>query len=78
MRKIITKNKQKSDKIERMCYFCEYSEDISDEENVLCHKRGMVWTGHLCRRFIYDPLKRNVKRLPPLPHLADLFEDVDG
>lgn len=51
----------------RICRFCEYATLISDEENVLCSKHGIVSVEYRCRKFSYDPLKRAPKIPPVLP-----------
>ena len=57
--------------IPQVCEFCEFAIIINDEENVLCSKRGIVGRGGKCRKFIYDPLKREPKVLPPIPKLSE-------
>lgn len=52
--------------IERCCAFCERSASLRDREHVLCSSRGVVSANYICRKFSYDPLKRNPRRLPPL------------
>lgn len=45
--------------IERCCAYCEYARPLyGDEGNILCDKNGVVDADHVCRAFIYDPLKR--------------------
>lgn len=51
----------------RVCRFCERATLISDEENVLCSVRGIVLADYCCRKFSYDPLKREPKMPPPIP-----------
>lgn len=44
--------------IEPRCAYCEYANTISDTQ-VICSRKGvMACTSH-CRRFRYDPLRRN-------------------
>ena len=59
------------DKIEKVCAFCEYGTllpaDAQGNTFVLCKKNGMVKDTSVCRKFSYDPLKRNPgtnKRMP--------------
>lgn len=49
--------------IERYCRFCQHASGLSDEDHMLCGIRGIVSCGFVCRKFIYDPLKREPKRL---------------
>jgi len=51
----------------RACRFCERATIISDEENVLCSLKGIVYADYCCRKFAYDPLKREPKMPPPMP-----------
>lgn len=44
--------------IERYCRFCEHASALSDPDRMLCGKHGVVEAGGCCRRFVYDPLKR--------------------
>ena len=54
-----------------VCEFCEHAAIINDDENVLCERRGIVSREYKCRKFVYDPLKRFPKPLPPLPKLSE-------
>ncbi len=49
--------------IERFCRFCRHSSELSDGDAVLCSKKGIVSAGFVCKKFTYDPLKREPKRL---------------
>lgn len=51
----------------RVCRFCERATLINDEENVLCSDKGIVLADFCCRKFSYDPLKREPKMPPPMP-----------
>ena len=52
--------------LDRVCEKCEFSTTICDDFYVLCKKRGVVPAGHSCRRFIYDPLKRDPGKIPSI------------
>jgi len=52
----------KRNEIEKYCKFCEEAKTLSDPDTMLCSKYGVVSAGHACRRFRYDPLKREPKR----------------
>ena len=52
----------KRNEIEKYCKYCEEATTLSDADTMLCSKFGVVSSGHVCRRFKYDPLKRNPKR----------------
>jgi hypothetical protein len=65
--------------IEKYCVFCEYGTsvpaDIDGTELVLCSKKGMVRGNAVCRKFSYDPLKREPTRRPELPEIE--IVDID-
>lgn len=47
------------------CEYCEHVMQSFDGNKKLCDKRGVVEASHKCRRFVYDPLKREPRK--PLP-----------
>ena len=49
------------------CRYCTYGMASSDEQTILCPKKGVVTYEYACRRFQYDPLKRQ----PPRPAAVD-------
>ncbi len=55
--------KNKQDKIEKYCKYCEKACALTNEDTMLCAKHGVVDAGHSCRSFRYDPLKRAPSRL---------------
>lgn len=54
---------------EKHCKYCEKAKTLSDPDHMLCAKHGVVSSGHSCRRFRYDPLKRAPRVKPTLPAL---------
>ena len=40
------------------CRYCEHGQLSFDETAVLCEKKGIVLPDGLCRKYVYDPLKR--------------------
>lgn len=52
--------------IEPSCSYCAHSTQINDRE-AACMKKGVVNLGGYCRRFKYDPLRRE----PPHPAALD-------
>ncbi len=44
-------------KIEKSCSYCIYGAKL-DEDAVLCSKKGLRPLGGKCRKFKYDPTKR--------------------
>lgn len=48
-------------KIQRSCAYCTFGTQM-DEEQVLCIKKGVVKLDCNCRKFLYDPCKRQPKR----------------
>ncbi len=62
--------RQKNDKIEKACMYCEksVSTEKDGELSVHCDIKGEVSPLGCCFRFRYDPLKRRAERMPaPLP-----------
>ena len=47
-------------KIPKSCSYCIYSTKL-DDEHALCIKRNVVSLDSKCRKFRYDPLKREPK-----------------
>ncbi len=66
-----SKKKNSNPDLPCVCEFCEHASIINDECNVLCESRGIVNKEYKCKRFVYDPLKRVPKALPPLPKLSE-------
>lgn len=56
------KNKSTEYEIERFCAFCEHASPLIDDTEMLCFHRGVVGKRFTCRKFIYDPLKRQPRR----------------
>lgn len=50
-----------SRKIEPSCSYCRLGTNIGNGE-VACVRRGITSAGSCCKRFIYDPLKREPER----------------
>ena len=47
--------------IEPRCDYCRYGSDIGENE-IACSKFGIFFAGDSCRKFKYDPLKREPER----------------
>lgn len=45
--------------INKVCACCELAGSMNDPEKMLCSLKGVVASGFCCRKFIYDPLKRD-------------------
>jgi len=56
--------------IEPCCAYCKHGAQMSFDK-VACLKRGIVPLYGACRRFIYDPLKRDPERPRKLPTTDD-------
>ena len=65
--------------IERVCAFCEYSApapaDTDGNEYVICSKKGLMRESAVCRKFSYDPLKREPSKKRTLPETVAV--DID-
>ena len=63
--------------IEKMCRTCEHAELLVDTDRVLCDRKGIVKADGICRKFVYDILKRvPPKNNPEAPKLE--YIDIDG
>lgn len=49
------------------CEYCIYGEKKSDGTGVLCRHKGVMPLEGSCKKYKYDPLRREPKRLPDLP-----------
>ncbi len=52
--------------ITEICLFCEKGEPLNGNRRVLCPKHGVVAADYGCRKFVYDPLKRDPKNPPTI------------
>jgi hypothetical protein len=50
----------------KACRYCEYGSLSFDEQAVLCPKKGIKELDDVCRRYVYDPLKRKPMKKPAL------------
>ncbi len=50
--------------LEPRCEYCVFGETTADKQSVLCMKRGVMLPYSSCRKFSYDPLKREPRVLP--------------
>ena len=67
--------KKRYEELERSCRTCERAELLENKDIVLCEKKGIVAPNGLCRKFIYDPLKRVPPKIAPAPKLE--YVDID-
>ena len=68
MKKLFNKND-----VSPSCAHCTHGRLAPDKETVLCKKLGIVEMNFTCRKFKYDPLKRQPKRPKPL----EKFDEAD-
>ena len=64
---VMKENRRYEHEIERFCKFCEKASALTTPDTMLCKKHGIVDAGGCCRRFVYDPLKREPVTAPKLP-----------
>ena len=62
--------------IPKCCAYCERATILASEEYIPCSKEGVVSQSYVCRRFLYDPLKRIPKK-NPLLQVPDETDFVD-
>ncbi len=67
-----------TDEGDNICVNCKLGTVLLSGDAVLCRKRGLVKPTGSCRKFTLDPLKRDVKPLPPVPTLYFPADDSDG
>ena len=58
---------------EPSCTYCAHGSPIK-EDSVICEVKGIVRPWDKCRRFLYDPLKREPET-PEVPTTAQLREE---
>ena len=56
MKKMFDKN------VIKKCEYCLFGTAIGDDGEIICKKRGVVYKDDLCRKYKYDPLKREPKK----------------
>ncbi|MGN1094970.1 MAG: hypothetical protein ACI4QR_01135 [Eubacteriales bacterium] len=65
--------RKEQDNTERVCAFCEHGTPALPDSDgnvfVVCEKKGMVRDTYVCRRFSYDPLKRDPALSRSLPKM---------
>lgn len=64
--------KRKDNDYVKICLFCENATVLKGDENLLCQYKGIVSEDFVCRKFVYDPLKRDPK---PTPKLYSIDKD---
>lgn len=69
-------NTEAKDDMPRVCAFCEKSISLTDGNQMLCTRSGVVSASYCCRKFRYDPLKRVPTSPPPVRPLEP--DDVIG
>ncbi len=53
--------------IDPTCEICLHGKRSADGKAVLCIHKGVMPLYHFCRKFIYDPLKREPRLAKKLP-----------
>lgn len=48
--------------IDPKCAYCKFGTLSSDGAHVLCEKKGILDTDYSCKKYCYDPLKREPKK----------------
>ena len=70
------KNKEEDDdSLTDCCAYCEYAECLkADHMKMLCRHHGVVASSHVCKKYVYDPLKRKTFR----PRISPLSQSDDS
>jgi hypothetical protein len=59
----------------KACRYCEFGTLSYDGQSVFCVKKGILSLDDVCRRYVYDPLKRKpMKRMNMGEYTAKDFE----
>lgn len=73
-----TRREQDDDDQPDCCACCEHATLLKgDRLHMVCDMKGVVSSSHVCRKFLYDPLKRNAAR-PLINPLSDSLGDLSG
>ncbi len=67
---------KKTEDPERCCRFCVNAKLLEDSQNVLCSKRGIVKNDYICKKYIYDYLKREPSKAKKIDALE--YVDING
>jgi hypothetical protein len=73
------KDEEDDDTVTDCCAYCEYAECLkSDHMKMLCRHHGVVAHSHVCRKYVYDPLKRKAfrPRISPLVQSESETDDI--
>ncbi len=46
---------------QKVCIFCENATVLKGTGDILCKHKGIVSEDYVCRKYVYDPLKRQPK-----------------
>ncbi len=68
-------SKKTTNKITPSCSYCQYSQSFPPSDEILCNKKGIVEPNSSCKKFLYDPLKRQPRKPLLLPDFG--FEESD-
>ena len=63
--------------IEPACEYCARGKRSSDGKSILCTHKGIMGEKDHCRKFLYDPLKREPRRAPALPSFSEEDFSID-
>lgn len=66
--------------ISASCSYCTHGRIAPNKESILCKKSGLVDVDYSCKKFKYDPLKRQPTRPRPIVKYdeEDFSLDVDN
>lgn len=68
------------DSLTECCEYCQYAECLkADQMKMLCKHNGVVASSHVCRKYVYDPLKRKTfrPRISPLSQSESDSDDIN-
>ena len=63
--------KKRDNDCQKVCLNCENATILQSDDNLLCKYKGIVSEDYFCRKYIYDPLKRQPKPKNEIPKLSE-------
>lgn len=48
--------------ISPQCSICKHGKNTPDGKEVICHRKGVIAADYVCKKYVYDVLKRSPRR----------------
>ncbi len=59
---MLMKKKILGENVAPKCEYCKNGVPAADGEHILCEKMGILDFNFVCKKYVYDPLKRTPRR----------------